>query len=109
MHWRERVAAAAMQVAPDEPLEGPLGVTMAFTMPRPRSHYRTGRHSGDLKPSAPNWHTGRPDTTKLVRAAEDALTGVWWRDDALIAWQRASKRYGPRPGVHLTVRRLLEI
>ena len=36
----------------------------------------------------------RPDATKLVRAVEDALTGLVWRDDAQVVIQTVRKRYG---------------
>ena len=32
--------------------------------------------------------------TKLVRAVEDALTGLVWRDDAQVVVQTVRKRYG---------------
>ena len=41
--WREAVKAAALEVRPQTPLDGPLFVGIAYFMPRPRSHYRAGR------------------------------------------------------------------
>jgi hypothetical protein len=47
-------------------------------------------------------HT-RPDIDKLVRAALDGLTGVCFVDDGQVVDLRASKQYGPAPGVHVQV------
>jgi Holliday junction resolvase RusA-like endonuclease len=37
--------------------------------------------------------TVKPDLTKLLRAVEDALTGVVWRDDSQIIHQVVNKEY----------------
>lgn len=76
------------------PLDGPLAADVTFTMPRPRNHYRTGKHAGQLKDWAVPlvWHATTPDTDKLIRGLGDALTdaGVWHDDARLAAF-----RYGP--------------
>jgi len=87
--------AAAAKVA--RPLSGPVWLRLTFFMPRPKAHYRkTG-----LKPDAPLWHAKRPDLSKLIRAVEDALTGVVWRDDRQVTICLAVKRYGETPGVEI--------
>lgn len=101
--WRAVVALAAKQQYQGPPLIGPLDVTFRFAMPRPKSHFRTGKRSNELRDDAPLYHTGAPDTTKLVRAAEDACTGILWVDDKQIALQVAGKVYDDRPGLTLTV------
>jgi Holliday junction resolvase RusA-like endonuclease len=97
--WRAvvQVAAHAAHAAP--PLEGPLRLTVTFTMPRPRGHY--GRRG--LRPSAPPYPTTRPDCTKLLRALEDSCTGLLWRDDATIVEQHVAKVYGTVPGAAVRV------
>ena len=42
--------------------------------------------------------TTRPDTSKLVRGAEDALNGVIWKDDAQVITIIATKAYCDGPG-----------
>lgn len=89
--WKREVA----QVAGDamrgrELLEGPLELHVIFYMPRPKSHFG----ARGLRPSAPVFPTVKPDVTKLLRAVEDALTSIVWRDDAQVVVQRAEKRYG---------------
>lgn len=101
--WRACVALAAMQ-AGCTPMDGPLSVMMVFTMPRRKFHYRK---NGTLKPAAPACPTTKPDTTKLVRSTEDALTGICWHDDAQVVQQMSAKIYesaGRPPGVSITIR-----
>lgn len=106
--WRAAVIDAALDAGFDAPLTGPLDVTMTFALPRPKGHYRTGRNSDLLKPSAPAWPSGTPDLSKLCRATEDALTdsGIW-ADDALVVTCQLGKVYarpGKPPGAVITVR-----
>ena len=101
--WRSNVGWAgreAMGKAGLRLFAEPLEVSFTFTMPRLKSHKNA---KGELKASAPVWHTVRPDTTKLIRSTEDALKGIVWLDDSQIAVQRASKRYGDTPGCCITV------
>lgn len=106
--WRANVALAAGHLFEAGPLTGPLRVTFRFVMPRPASHYGTGKKSAVLKPDAPEWHTTRPDTTKLIRAAEDALTGIAWVDDAQVVIQTALKPYANdrRPGCWVVIQQI---
>jgi Holliday junction resolvase RusA-like endonuclease len=104
--WRERVALAARQAYAGPPLAGPLAVEFAFVVARPKGHYGSGRNAQAVRPTAPKYPTGRPDTTKLIRAAEDSLKGICWLDDSQIVRQFGSKDYGDRPGVTITIRPL---
>ena len=93
--WRALVVAAANEALDaGEQLAGPLILEVDFYFARPAGHYGTGRRRDIVKPSAPRFPAVRPDVTKLLRALEDALTGVVWRDDAQIVIQLARKRYG---------------
>lgn len=93
----------------DKPLAGALTLKVDFHMPRPKSHYRTGKHAGVLRDDAPVWHTSKPDATKLLRSLEDALTGIAWADDSQIAVQAVSKVYSETPGASVTVEAIKEI
>lgn len=104
--WRAVVALAARQHYHGEPVRVPLRLTIAFTISRPKGHYRTGKHAGQLRPDAPAYPCKKPDTTKLVRALEDALTGIVWHDDVYVVRQVASKDWTPDgegPGARVTV------
>lgn len=108
--WRLDVTALAREAHTGPPLEDAT-VDLTFVFPRPKAHYRTGRHAAELRPDAPERHTVRPDLDKLCRAVMDALTAAQVvRDDATVSALEARKRYGDQPGVHVLVatRTLLE-
>lgn len=101
--WKQQVAGAALDAMGDTPmLNGPVELAVTFFLARPKGHYGTGRNADALKPSAPEHPTVKPDTTKLLRAVEDAMTGIVWRDDAQVVTQRAYKVYGATD--HCTIR-----
>ena len=98
--WRADVQAAARDaIQLEELLTGPLVLEVSFYFVRPKSHFGSGKNAKVLKPSAPTHPATRPDTTKLLRALEDALTGVLWRDDSQIVYQFAMKGFARFPGV----------
>lgn len=102
--WRRSVAQAAGIAMMDGPLlTGPLKLILIFYVVRPQGHYGSGRNAEKLKPSAPMAPTTRPDLTKLIRAVEDAMTGIVWRDDSQVVIQEASKVYSERARVKVTV------
>ena len=92
--WKQQVAGTARDYYDGPLLDGPLRLAVTFFSPRPKSHYGQGRNRNTVKPAAPDYPTGRPDCTKLLRGVEDALTGVVWKDDAQIVAQHAFKLYG---------------
>lgn len=88
--------------------DGPVALTIHFRLPRPKSHYRTGRFAHVLRDDAPREHTQKPDVDKLARAVGDALTRAGWlADDAVVTRLVAEKRwaeYGEAPGAWMRVR-----
>jgi Holliday junction resolvase RusA-like endonuclease len=83
---------------------GPRSLVLTFFMPRPKSHYGTGKNAARVKPEAPEQHTKKPDLDKLVRCVKDALTGVAWADDSQVSNLAACKIYrGDSPGVLVTI------
>lgn len=102
--WMGVVAAAASaEMGEASLLDGALGLVVVFTVRRPQGHFGSGKNADKLKPSAPPFPTTRPDTTKLLRGVEDALSGVVWRDDAQVVEQTATKRYGAPEGAQILV------
>ncbi len=92
--WMATVAAAASEAMNGQPLlDGPLMLTVRFNFPRPKSHYRTGKHSAELRADAPSRHGKKPDCDKLLRAICDAMTGVVYHDDAQLSTVFAWKHY----------------
>jgi Holliday junction resolvase RusA-like endonuclease len=92
--WKDSVIAAAREAHRGGQVLGPVQLEVTFYIPRPRSHYGTGRNASVLKASSPGWPTSKPDLLKLARGVEDAITeaGVW-RDDAQIAVEKLEKRW----------------
>ena len=89
--WRATIAGIVGPLRDGRPLiDEAIKASMIFFLPRPQAHYRS---NGELKPSAPRFHTGKPDVLKLARAVEDALTSVVYTDDALITEINYSKVY----------------
>jgi Holliday junction resolvase RusA-like endonuclease len=106
--WKQEVRSKAAEVmfAHNPTLElfdGALSLDLRFYLKRPQSHFGTGRNAGVLKDSAPRFHTTRPDSTKLTRAVEDALTGIVWRDDAQVSTQVIAKLYGEPERVSVAI------
>lgn len=97
--WKEQVSREAARVAEGGLLEGPLRLELAFYRPRPKGHFG----KSGVRPSAPTFPDTRPDTTKLVRGVEDALTGILWRDDSQVCEQLARKLYGEPSRVEVLI------
>lgn len=86
--WQQLVAECAHHAMMQRPaaergLElGAVRLSVAFFLPRPKS-----------LPRREVAHTKSPDLDKFVRAIQDALTGVIFRDDAQVVELVAMKRY----------------
>lgn len=99
--WRERVALFAHNAWAHQPLIErlvPVKTVLEFVMPRPASA---------PKRSTPSM-IRQPDCDKLLRAVDDALTGVIWIDDAQVVNSHQVKRYaeiGETAGVRIRVAR----
>jgi crossover junction endodeoxyribonuclease RusA len=92
--WQRRIADEAIREMNGRPLlEGPLRLSLRFYLKRPKGHYGTGKNQGSVRASAPGHPTVKPDLTKLVRAAEDALRGIVFHDDSQMCDQAVQKRY----------------
>ena len=92
--WRQDVRHTAMDLLPDgwyAKMEDAMLLSVVFVFARPKNHFRT---NGELKPSAPKHCTGRiGDVSKLIRAVEDAMTGIVYNDDAQIISLIAHRRF----------------
>ena len=93
--WREKITAAARRWIDETAPKGqPLDGMLTWSLPRPLSHYGTGRNAGRLKDSAPLYPTERPDVDKLTRAVFDAVKQSGRiHDDALFVDATIRKRY----------------
>lgn len=92
--WQDLVAEGASRALEQLPadqrhLDGPVHITIAFYLPRPKALQASKKYPQG-KPVA---HLTKPDLDKLVRACKDALTKVVWTDDSQVVQITASKRY----------------
>ncbi len=93
--WRKIIHYTAKQKWTGEPLEGPVRLVVTIYIKRPKNHYGTGKNADRLKPNAPEHHITTPDRTKLLRAIEDGLTGICWKDDSQVVAGECLKLYAP--------------
>jgi len=93
-------AAVAQDYAPPTPWTCPVRLDLLFVMPIARSWPKKKR---DAAVAGTLQHTSTPDTSRLTTFVEDALTGVMYLDDSLVVELHASKVFGHKPGVHVTL------
>jgi len=113
--WKNNVMSCGTTAAyrPDnatkfEIMTGPVRLTLHFYLPRPKHHSRS---NGELKPTAPSWHTSKPDLDNLTKAVKDAITqiGVIWADDSQVGISWSEKIYADQKhqaGVRVTIEKL---
>ena len=114
LQWRDAVAHAAKTVADQildsgcdtglvPPFTGALSLEVVFRFPMPASRPKWAKIARE------QYKTTAPDTSKLVRSLEDALTAAGLiRDDALIAQLHAHKYevFDQWTGASITIRQL---
>jgi Holliday junction resolvase RusA-like endonuclease len=92
--WRLDVKHTALELRSEgwyANMDAAIFLSVTFVFARPKNHFRT---NGQLKPKAPVHCTGRiGDVSKLVRAVEDAMTGIIYNDDAQIISLIAHRRF----------------
>lgn len=101
--WKAMIIHCCKTRFHDEPQYGPLHQRLVFIFPRLASHYRK---DGSLKPSAPHFHSVRPDYDNLEKCVSDALqdAGLFNKGDGQICQWSGEKIYGRDPGVMITIK-----
>lgn len=107
--WRMDVKHAAEQLRVSlqglATLDGPLSVSMVFTLPKPASAPKRRR----------TWPDRKPDVSKLARSTEDAISdaGLWMDDARVVEYTRLAKVFPGEdpdalaaPGVRVRITRL---
>jgi len=85
----------------------PLRLTLEFYLPRPKSHYGTGKNAGKVKKSAPYYHTQTPDIDNLCKFIMDCLNGYLWLDDKQV-FDLSAYKFWCDPGKERTEIKLFE-
>lgn len=102
--WKKQVSTAAQDAFDGEPFDCPVEVSMRFIVPRPKTHFGTGKNAASVKASSPGHPTSKPDVLKLARLVEDQLSGIVYVDDAATVKLAATKEYGEPARCEITVR-----
>lgn len=94
--WKRTVRAEAEKHKPATLLAGPINLSLTFYMPVVKSFSK--KRKAKIEAGEIILHEKKPDRTALLRAVEDALTGIIWRDDSQVADGPVRKQYGDPPG-----------
>ena len=96
------IRALFAQKYPDHvPLEGPVEMDVLIYFPIPKSASKAKARDMRWQRILP---TKRPDCTNVLKAVEDALNGLAYRDDAQIVMETVIKQYDDQPRIEVKVR-----
>jgi Holliday junction resolvase RusA-like endonuclease len=91
--WKQAVQVDGHPHRPEHAIATPVGLKIAFFMPRPKRLMRKS------DPDYPLEHPVRPDLDNLEKAVMDAMTDAgWWTDDCLVVAKQSSKQYHAKTG-----------
>lgn len=103
-NWKAAIVLALKPRRPASPITGTISLSIAYQMPRPQSHFGTGRNADLLKSDAPDRHTGKPDVDNLDKLVMDAITAAGiWQDDNQVCRCYATKIYSRQPGARIVI------
>lgn len=85
--------AAIQDNVPKFLITGGVQLSIYAYFPRPKSHFRTGKFVGELKKDAPTIHLNNPEDSNILKFVEDALNGVFWKDDRQVFHSEVWKLY----------------
>lgn len=105
--WRKQVSEVFTELlSSSDVLDEPVFVIATFYRNRPASHYTSTGTLSKKGRETPKPDT-RPDSIKLMRSVEDALTGLAWVDDSRICDHIIRKRWADDhsvpEGVHILI------
>jgi len=83
---------------PEEKISNPIKCQLQFYCKRPKTHYKTGKKSNELKDSAPKYNTNSKDLDNMVKFILDALNDKLYLDDSQIIEITCSKLYSEGDG-----------
>ena len=90
---------------PKTPFAGDIRLSIRFTMPIPKSWYRSGKYSHLLKDKFKGIrnHSIKPDLDNLIKLISDVLQPQFYVDDSQICEIYAEKIYGERPNTAVII------
>ncbi len=108
--WMKSVRAQALEHKPEELIVGAVGIYLIFWRRKPSGAGKDWRNAKSPERAAKAaYPISTPDLTSLERPIEDALSGLFYRDDAQIQEKRSFKFYvedDERERVEITVEAL---
>ena len=94
----------AAQNAPDSPVEGAIEFALRIYRAIPKGmpkYKREAAKAGTLRPVT------KPDVSNVLKGVEDALKGVWYKDDSqIVGFGVLGKWYDERPRIEIMMREL---
>lgn len=92
--------AYSLQQPDRDPAEGPIELTVRayFSIPKSWSKKKQAEAATEQMKKI-----SKPDLDNCLKAVQDGLNGVAWKDDAQVADTHTSKRYSTRPRVDIII------
>ena len=94
---------------PKLPFAGDIMLSIRFTMPIPKSWYRSGKYKHLLKDKYKGikYHSNKPDLDNLLKLIADCLgNSTFIVDDSQICQIYAEKMYGERPNTAVIIQEI---
>ena len=79
-------------------MKNPIKCQLHFYCKRPKTHFKSGKKSSELKPNAPKLNTNNKDLDNMVKFVLDALNNNLYEDDCQIIEIQCSKNYVENTG-----------
>ena len=102
--YKSYVRLIAAQNAPDSPVEGAIELSLRIYRAIPKGmpkYKREAAKAGTLRPVT------KPDVSNVLKGVEDALKGVWYKDDSqIVGFGVLGKWYDERPRIEIMMREL---
>lgn len=102
--YKSYVRMIAAQHAPVTPVEGAIEFSLRIyrAIPKGMPKYKSeAAKAGTLRPVT------KPDVSNVLKGVEDALKGVWYKDDSqIVGFGALGKWYDERPRIEIMMREL---
>ena len=102
--YKSYVRMIAAQHAPVTPVEGAIEFSLRIYRAIPKGmpkYKREAAKAGALRPVT------KPDVSNVLKGVEDALKGVWYKDDSqIVGYGVLGKWYDERPRIEIMMREL---
>ncbi|MDB5593734.1 MAG: endodeoxyribonuclease RusA [Hyphomicrobiales bacterium] len=99
---RQRDHMALIQLAAHRAMDGQAPMAGALRMSI-RATYIVPKGWSRKRSAEAKWRTSRPDVDNIAKLIADAINAIVYEDDAQVAALHVEKRYGPLPGIVVTV------